>query len=186
MRSFFAPCPRHVMSVPTLSSTLSSARRRYAIVGLGSRHELYQDGIEKTHAAWAEIVAVCGSNPGRIDLARRRSALNGAPVPPWYLAADFGQLLRERRRDTVIVTTSDALHHDYLVRAMEAGCDVITEKPMTTDAEKCRQILEARRRTGRRCRVTFNYRYSPPRSQVKDILMSGEIGEVLSVDFHWT
>ena len=54
---------------------------------------------------------------------------------------------------------------------MEAGCDVITEKPMTTDAEKCRQILDARHRTGRRCRVTFNYRYSPPRSQVKELLM---------------
>jgi hypothetical protein len=33
--------------------------------------------------------------------------------------------------------------------------------------------------------VTFNYRYSPPRSQVKDLLMSGVIGDVLSVDFHW-
>jgi predicted dehydrogenase len=163
----------------------ASLRRRYAIVGLGSRHELYQDGIEKTHAAFAELVAVCDSNPGRLELARRRSALNGATVPPGYLATDFGQMLRERRPDVVIVTTSDASHHEYLIRAMDAGCDVITEKPMTTDAEKCRQILDARRRSGRRCRVTFNYRYSPPRSQVKEILMRGEIGEVLSVDFHW-
>ena len=34
-------------------------------------------------------------------------------------------------------------------------------------------------------RVLFNYRYSPPRTQVKDLLMKGEIGDVLSVDFHW-
>lgn len=174
------------MSVsPSSPPSAPAARRRYAIVGLGSRHELYQDGIEKVHARWAELVALCDSNPGRIELARRRSALNGAVVPPGYLAADFGQLLRERRPDVVIVTTSDASHHEYLVRAMEAGCDVITEKPMTTDAEKCRQILETRHRTGRRCRVTFNYRYSPPRSQVKELLMNGEIGDVLSVDFHW-
>ena len=170
------------MSVPP---SPPSIRRRYAIVGLGSRHELYQDGIEKTHAAWAELVAVCDSNPGRIELARRRSAQNGAVVPPGYLAEDFARMLRERRPDVVIVTTADGSHHEYLIRAMEAGCDVITEKPMTTDAEKCRQILDARRRTGRRCRVTFNYRYSPPRSQVKELLMSGTIGEVLSVDFHW-
>ncbi|HEY0945359.1 MAG TPA: Gfo/Idh/MocA family oxidoreductase, partial [Opitutaceae bacterium] len=52
-------------------------------------------------------------------------------------------------------------------------------------ADKCQQVIDARRRTGRRCRVTFNYRYSPPRTQVKDLLMSGEIGDVLSVDFHW-
>ncbi len=172
-----------VSSLPPPSST--SSRRRYAIVGLGSRHELYQDGIEKNHAPWAELVAVCDSNAGRIELARRRSAQNGAVVPPGYVAADFAQMLRERRPETVIVTTADASHHDYLIRAMEAGCDVITEKPMTIDAEKCRQILDTRRRTGRRCRVTFNYRYSPPRSQVKEILMGGEIGEVLSVDFHW-
>lgn len=172
------------MSVSSPSSS-SAARRRYAIVGLGSRHELYQDGIEKTHGRWAELIGLCDSNPGRVELARRRSAQNGAVVPAGYAAADFGQMLRERQPDVVIVTTVDAAHHEYLIRAMEAGCDVITEKPMTTDAEKCRQILAARQRTGRRIRVTFNYRYSPPRSQVKELLMSGAIGEVLSVDFHW-
>ena len=166
-------------------ATASAQRRRYAIVGLGSRHELYQDGIEKTHAAHAELVGLCDVNLGRVEVARQRSKRNGATVPPGYAAADFGRMLSETKPEVVIVTTVDAAHHDYLIRAMEAGCDVITEKPMTTDAEKCRQILDARQRTGRRCRVTFNYRYSPPRSQVKDILMSGEIGEVLSVDFHW-
>ena len=171
---------------PTTRPVASSAvRRRYAIVGLGSRRELYQDGIEKTHAAHAELVAVCDTNPGRVEVARRRSASNGARVPPGYGAADFDRMLADTKPDVVIVCTTDAAHHDYLVRAMEAGCDVITEKPMTVDAEKCGKILAARRRTGRRCRVTFNYRYSPPRSQVKDLLMSGEIGEVLSVDFHW-
>jgi predicted dehydrogenase len=172
-------------SPPSRSAPPASARRRYAIVGVGSRHELYQDGIEKDHAAWAQLVGVCDSNAGRVEVARQRSKKNGAPVPPAYAAADFSRMLTETAPDVVIVTTSDAAHHDYIVRAMEAGCDVITEKPMTTDADKCRQILDARCRTGRRCRVTFNYRYSPPRSQVKDLLMSGEIGDVLSVDFHW-
>lgn len=137
----------------------SSVRRRYAIVGLGSRHELYQDGIEKTHAATAQLVGLCDVNAGRVELARRRSAKNGATVPPGYLAADFGRMLTEAKPDTVIVTTVDATHHDYLIRAMEAGCDVITEKPMTTDAEKCHRVLATQRRTGRSCRVTFNYRY---------------------------
>ncbi len=170
---------------PPSRSAVPPARRRYAIVGLGSRHELYQDGIEKTHAAFAELVGVCDSNPGRVELARQRSARNGAPVPRGYRAADFGPMLAETRPDVVIVVTADAFHHEYVVRALEAGCDVVTEKPMTIDADKCGQIIDACRRTGRHCRVTFNYRYSPPRSQVKDVLMSGEIGEVLSVDFHW-
>ncbi len=173
------------MSDSSPRSAVVTRRRRYAIVGLGSRHVLYQDAIEKVHAQHAELVGLCDANSGRIELARRRSANNAATVPAGYLAADFERMLAEGRPEVVIVTTIDASHHDYIIRAMEAGCDVITEKPMTTDAAKCRQILETRRRTGRRCRVTFNYRYSPPRSQVKDLLMSGEIGEVLSVDFHW-
>ena len=65
------------------------------------------------------------------------------------------------------------------------GCDVITEKPMTTDADEVPAHPRHAEATGRRCRVTFNYRYSPPRTQVKDLLMSGVIGDVLSVDFHW-
>jgi predicted dehydrogenase len=93
--------------------------------------------------------------------------------------------LRETKPDHVIVTTIDATHDDYIVRAMSAGVDVITEKPMTTTPEKCQRILDAKAKTGRQLRVTFNYRYSPPRTQVKDILMSGEIGDVRSVDFHW-
>jgi len=173
------------MSATSTLPSSSSLRRRYAIVGLGSRHELYQDGIEKVHAANAELVALCDVNAGRIELARQRSARNGAVVPAGYRAADFEKMIRECRPDTVIVTSVDATHHDYIIRAMDAGCDVITEKPMTTDAEKARAILAAKQRTGRRLRVTFNYRYSPPRSQVKDLLMGGVIGDVLSVDFHW-
>ena len=173
------------MSAQVSTPRTSATRRRYAIVGLGARHELYQDAIEKTHQAEAQLVGVCDSNAGRVEVARRRSQQNGAPVPPGYLAADFARMLAETKPDAVIVVTVDATHHEYIVRAMEAGCDVITEKPMTVDAEKCALILETCRRTGRSCRVGFNYRYSPPRAQVKDLLMSGEIGEVLSVDFHW-
>ena len=174
------------MSVSSLlTPSLGSPRRRYAIVGLGSRHELYQDGIETTHANAAELVAVCDVNPGRVALAQRRSQRNGAQVPAGYPATDFARLLRESRPEVVIVTTADASHHEYLVAALEAGCDVVTEKPMTIDAARCRLILDTCRRTGRHCRVAFNYRYSPPRSQVKELLMKGEIGEVLSVDFHW-
>jgi predicted dehydrogenase len=94
-------------------------------------------------------------------------------------------MMAETRPDCVIVTTRDCFHDEYVCRAMELGCDVITEKPMTTDEVKCQRILDTQRRTGHRCTVTFNYRYSPPRTQVKDLLMSGVIGEVLSVDFHW-
>ena len=53
------------------------------------------------------------------------------------------------------------------MKALEAGCDVVTEKPMATTAEKVRRILEAERRTGGRVDVTFNYRYAPTAARIK-------------------
>ncbi|HYC72105.1 MAG TPA: Gfo/Idh/MocA family oxidoreductase [Opitutaceae bacterium] len=174
-------------SAPRLLAQAATAprRKRYVIVGLGSRHVMYQNAIEKDYKEHAELVGLCDLNPGRIELARKLSGTNGAPVPPGYLHTDFDKMIRETKPDFVIVTTVDATHDDYLVRAMELGVDTITEKPMTTTAEKCQRILDARARTGKSVRVLFNYRYSPPRTQVKDLMMAGEIGDILSVDFHW-
>src|SRR5690606_23543453 len=61
----------------------------------------------------------------------------------------------------------------------------ITEKPMTIDAEKARLILQTVERTGRRVRVAFNYRWSPHRTKVKELLESGAIGRVRSVNVEY-
>jgi predicted dehydrogenase len=161
-----------------------AGRKRYAIVGLGSRHAMYRTAILGDYAQHAELVGLCDINPGRLELSRKVAAGKGATVPG-YVAADFDRMIRETKPHYVIVTTVDATHDDYIVRALDAGCDVITEKPMTTTAAKCQRILDAKKRSGKNVRVTFNYRYSPPRTQVKDLLQNGEIGDVLSVDFHW-
>ena len=168
-----------------LAATEPKPRRRYAIVGVGSRYAMYHDAIEKTYREHAELVAFCDRNPGRIQVAQARSGRNGAPVPRGYLHTDFDAMIRETKPDVLIVTTMDSTHDEYLVRAMDLGVDVVTEKPMTTDAAKCQRILDACARTGKHVRVLFNYRYAPPRTQVKDLLMSGAIGEVRSVDFQW-
>ena len=171
--------------MPLAAPAPLSVRRTYAIVGTGSRSQMYRDAIEQAYPTHATLVGLCDSNSGRLQLARDRAQSHGATPPPVYQAAEFARMLAERRPDYVIVTTPDATHDEYIIRAMEAGCDVITEKPLTTTAERCQRLLEAKQRTGRNLRVTFNYRYSPARTQVKDLLMRGEIGDILSVDFHW-
>ncbi len=168
-------------------STLARAaagRRKHVIVGMGSRSRMYLTALTETFVKDNELVGVCDSNPGRLALAGTVAAKAGAK-PRRYAAADFDRMLRELKPDVVIVTTPDATHDDYIVRALDAGCDCITEKPLTTTAEKAQRILDATRRNNRHVRVLFNYRYSPPRTQVKDLLMSNAIGDVLSVDFHW-
>jgi predicted dehydrogenase len=161
-----------------------AARIRYAQVGLGVRSWIYSIALAGKYRDHGELVALCDSNAGRLghraDWARK-SGLDAAGYP----ASDFDRLLSERRPDCVIVTPPDCHHAAYVCRAMERGCDVICEKPLTVDAESLQRILDSQRATGRTCRVTFNYRYSPPRAQVKELLAAGAIGDVLSVDFHW-
>ena len=159
-------------------------RRKFAQVGLGGRHEMYRDAVVLTFADRCEMVGLCDVNEGRLRLSQEAARRHGA-TPRGYAADAFDRMLAETRPDVVIVTTKDCFHDVYICRALEAGCDVITEKPMTTDEARCQRILDAQRRTGKKVKVTFNYRYAPPRTQVKDLLMSGVIGEVLSVDFHW-
>jgi predicted dehydrogenase len=138
--------------------------------------------------------ALAGPYADRIDLVgfcdvnRHRMAVHnewiGASVPA-YGAEDFTEMLRRERVDLVVVCTVDRTHDHYIVEALEAGCDVVTEKPMTTDADRARRILAAQRRTGRQVRVAFNYRYNPVHAAVRETLAAGEIGEVGSVHFEW-
>jgi predicted dehydrogenase len=104
---------------------------------------------------------------------------------PAYRPEDFTAMLAKERIDVVVVCTPDHTHADYVVAALEAGCDVVTEKPMTTDVEGARRILAARRETGRSVRVAFNYRYNPVHRRVRELLAGGAIGEVGSVEFGW-
>ncbi|HEX6766500.1 MAG TPA: Gfo/Idh/MocA family oxidoreductase [Polyangiaceae bacterium] len=160
-------------------------KKRYAIVGVGHRSYLYQEAIQATFPDHAELVACADTNAGRMKLAVEFAKKHGRAEPKTYAATDFDTMLRENKPDAVIVTSVDATHDDYIRRAMTLGTDVITEKPMTTDPQKCQSIIDTRRATGRKCTVCFNYRYTPVRSQLKELLMSGVIGDVLSVDFNW-
>jgi predicted dehydrogenase len=160
-------------------------RVRYAIVGVGSRSQMYQKAINETFAQHAELVACCDTNAGRLNLAKQAAVAAGRPAPALYAAADFDRMVAEAKPAFVVVTTPCGTHHTYTCRAMELGADAICEKAMTVDAEQTQRVVDTQRRTGRACRILFNYRYSPPRTQVKDLLMSGVIGDVLSVDFHW-
>jgi predicted dehydrogenase len=158
---------------------------RYAIVGTGARHAMFSRALSETFADTSELVGLCDCNPVRLALAAGEVAGQRGNGIATYAADEFERMIAEQRPDTVVVTVPDAAHHDYIVRAMEAGCDVVTEKPMTTDLGKLRAILEARARTGRRVTVTFNYRYTPARTQLKDVLVSNAIGRIVAVDFRW-
>lgn len=165
---------------------MSNSRKRYALVGTGGRGMMFVRALCETYAESAQLVALCDVSQARMDVYNQtvQDHFAGDPLPT-YLAADFDRMVAETKPDTVIVTTMDATHHIYIIRAMELGCDAISEKPMTTDDEKARAIFDAIQRTGRNLRVTFNYRYAPIATKVRELLMQGKIGKPLHVNFQW-
>ncbi|MEX0778005.1 MAG: Gfo/Idh/MocA family oxidoreductase [Phycisphaeraceae bacterium] len=160
--------------------------KRYAIVGTGGRCRMFIDGICGPFKDHARLVGLCDLSATR--MAHWNRHINGKfghePVLT-FAAADFDRMVQQTKPDVVIVTTVDAYHHRYIIRAMELGCDAISEKPMTVDADKCSAIFDAIERTGRSLRVTFNYRYMPAITKVREIIASGAIGEPKLVDFQW-
>ncbi len=153
--------------------------KTFAFAGASNRAlHMYARPIVRDFTKSARIVGVFDPNQHR---ARVLSEQCGAPP----VFADFDALLRETRPDCVIVTTVDRYHHEFIIRALEAGCDVITEKPMTIDDAKCRDILAAEKRSGKRVTVTFNYRFTPYATTVKTLIREGAVGTVLNVDFEW-
>ena len=155
-------------------------RKKYAIAGASSRalNMYIQPMIREPELG--EIVALFSRHPESAKQILEKA--DNAHIP---IYADFDAMILESKPDVVIVTTIDSLHHKYIIRAMELGCDVITEKPLTVDEEKTNAILEAKQRTGRNLTITFNFRFIPYNQKIKEIIASGEIGEPLFVNLEY-
>jgi len=167
--------------VPTLSRAASGAqKKRLAIVGTGHRGtSMWGKNILDAYPDGVAFVGLCDINPGRMESAKK---LMGIACPTF---TDFAEMIAKTRPEIVIVTTVDGTHHTFIARALEMGCDVITEKPMTTDETRLKVILDAQKKSGNRIIVAHNYRYTPTRAKIKELIMQGRIGRVTSVDFHW-
>jgi predicted dehydrogenase len=156
-------------------------KRRLAIVGTGHRGAgTWGRDVPETCAEHVALVGLSDINPERLAVVAGTLGLDGAGV-----TTDLDAMLAAARPHTLVVATRDDTHAAIIVKALEAGIDVVTEKPMATTAEDCRRILEAEARTGRRVDVAFNYRFAPTSRKIRELIASGRIGEVTSVDFHW-
>jgi predicted dehydrogenase len=157
-----------------------AAKRRYALVGTGHRGTgMWGRSVVERYSDIVDFVGLCDTNPLRVEAGKKALGISC----PTYTKLD--DMITAAKPEALIVTTVCATHADVIVKAMERGLDVITEKPMVTDAAQCRAVLDAEKRTGKKLVVTFNYRYAPKHQKIKEVLLSGEIGKVTSVDFSW-
>ena len=161
-------------------------KTKYAQVGMGGRSRMFYQAIANDFNNVAELVAICDTNLTRLNYANKvLQEQFGYNEVPKYMAEDFEKMILETKPDVIIVTSIDRTHHKYIIKAMEMGCDVITEKPMTVDEVKCQEIIDCINRTGKTLKVTFNYRYAPHNTKIKELIKNKTIGEIKQVHFEW-
>ncbi len=168
------------LSVPKMKWVLGDQKLRVVLVGTGIRGtSFWGKRLVENYPELIQFVGLCDINPGRLEYALEYM---GVDCPTY---TNFDRMLDETMPDLIIVTTVDATHHTYIIKGLGRNIDVLTEKPLTIDEEKCQQIIDAERRSRANLIVGFNYRWSPYMTRIKELLMEETIGKITSVDFNW-
>lgn len=156
-------------------------KKRYAIVGISGRSRSFTARITGLYKDTCEIVALLDRNHARMEEFNRENGM----THPCYGADEFDRMAKETRPDAVIISTTDATHHLYIIAALQRNIDAITEKPMTTDEEKVNAIFRAAGKSKARVYVTHNYRYAPLHTKMKQLVLDGAVGRPLQIDFNY-
>jgi predicted dehydrogenase len=165
---------------------IDQRKMRFAAVGTGGRIPMFIDPIVRDYEDNCELVAMCDTSNVRMEYHQKRLRDQyGFAGTKLYAAGNFDKMLDDTGPDVVIVCTMDAHHHEYVIRSVAKGCDVICEKPLTINEAGCQAILDSVRKSGRRVRVTFNYRWTPGVTKVREMLAQGMIGKVNHVHMEY-
>ena len=175
------------VKVAAQTTAQPAAKLKLAMVGTGSRGtSMWGRDLTKRYPDRIEFVGLCDMNPGRVEAGKEIIGTNCRTYSDLHNPmAAFEKMIAETKPDLLIVTTVDSTHNEYIVRSMELGVNVLTEKPMTTDETKVQQILDTEKKTGMKTRVGHNARYTPAVAQLWELLRAGEIGELTSANLNW-
>lgn len=154
---------------------------RIALIGCG--------GIQNKHAQIfhrrddAQIVALCDPSEEAIGRLIERSNLaeHGDP-PPVY--SDLGQMYAQVKPDAVSIATPHTMHFEQAMQALDAGCHVLMEKPMVTQADHAYTLRDKVSETGKVFLVAYNTPCSPEMKYIRDIVRSGELGKLELINGH--
>ena len=145
---------------------------------------MFRDALVEKYSTKYQLVALCDSNIGRLRFAEQSLQTSNVSVR-LYLEKDFVKLLRIENPDIVIVTSPDYTHHKYIIAAARKSCQIISEKPVTNNLENLKRIVDELGKNDLKATITHNYRYSPHRLQVKELLINGAIGTIKAITLDW-
>jgi predicted dehydrogenase len=137
-------------------------------------------------AGWNIHVAAIRQLP---ELFRVVAALDGLPERREQAERELGcpayeryeELIADRQVELVVVASPTGFHADWTVAALEAGRDVLCEKPVARDLAECDRMIAAERKSGRVLSVFQNRRYSPSFLKVRQVAASGALGRIVLV-----
>jgi predicted dehydrogenase len=112
-----------------------------------------------------------------IDITRAKDFAEKYNIPHYF--EDTATALATIKPQFVDICTPPQPHAHLSIQAMEAGCDVLCEKPLCASLAEFEQIQKAEERTGRFCASVFQFRYAPSTQHVKRLIVDGVIGKPL-------
>lgn len=146
------------------------------IIGAGSRGKVYAT-YALAHPEQARVTGIAEPREFfRNQMARQHKVDPANVVDDWRQLAD-----RPKFADAVVIATPDVLHREPALAFAARGYDILLEKPMAPDAESCRAITEAAHASGITLMVSHVLRYTAYTRQLKQLLDSGLVGEIVSV-----
>ena len=153
---------------------------RTAMIGCGGMARWHVRAMLQ-QADTTQITIVCEPSQEQYAQTAELFTAAGLDAPPNQ--PDLDRLLREHgdRLDAAFIITPHAFHHDQTVACMEAGLDVLLEKPMVMNAGEARSLIAARDRTQRLLVVAFPGSLSPQIRTASALLRSGELGRLWNI-----
>ncbi|MDE2952770.1 MAG: Gfo/Idh/MocA family oxidoreductase [Chloroflexota bacterium] len=153
-------------------------KTRTALIGAGGMARRHLPLMMETGA---DLRVICEPSSNNYEDAVELLAELGAPPPP--NEPDLAAMLDRYAAalDAAFIVTPHNLHHDQAKMCMEAGLDVLLEKPMVMNAREAISLMETRDRTGKLLVVAFQGGLSPQIREAARLIQSGELGELLNV-----
>ncbi len=163
-----------------MPKTQSDNRVHTALVGSGRFAQFLLRPMLQQQAT-TSIDFICEPSPKTYDAACDIFREAGVQPPP--NVPDFDQLIRDHagQLDTIFILTPHASHFSQAKASLEAGLDVLLQKPMVINAEEAQKLIDIRNRTGKLLVVAFPGSLSPQIRTAVKLLRSGELGEILSI-----
>lgn len=148
----------------------------FAIAGFGDRGSTYAS-MQDLFPDQMKVVAVADLDPAKVEKARKRYDL-----PPDRCFSSAEEMLeRSKLAEVLVVATMDRQHVDHAIPALRKGYHILLEKPISPELSRCRELLEVARECHGQVIVCHVLRYTAFYNQLKELIDSGRIGNVVSV-----